>query len=240
MPYNGEGVQALVCALDDMKNSNLIYVEKCLPRVLKCLAYYEEFKQALLYCNQGFDYPTEMNKACMLINGEYVFRLPSANKNIVALVSNLLIGFDREPTSVITFIDMFYPAASKQESFDFFIKGVIEPFKLSLVDLVVNGIDEEPKIVERTVEFASPGIQQQTEYLVTQMCNTIKVANIDDDLRSELLTMLEGFAIALDSRDSLIIRAIWYGLRGALVLVKLCKTEIPQINETLRMYLISK
>ncbi|MDE6059865.1 MAG: hypothetical protein K2G31_00095, partial [Clostridia bacterium] len=76
MPYNGEGVQALVCALDDMKNSTLVYVDLSRQRVLKCLAYYEEFKSVLARCNQGFDFNAEMAKACVSIGNENYFRLP--------------------------------------------------------------------------------------------------------------------------------------------------------------------
>ena len=35
MAYDKEGVQALVCALEDVRNSNLIFVDKKLRNVLK-------------------------------------------------------------------------------------------------------------------------------------------------------------------------------------------------------------
>lgn len=51
--YSGEGVNALVCALTDMQNTNIIYAEGKLTKVLQCLAFYGEFKSALAFCNQG-------------------------------------------------------------------------------------------------------------------------------------------------------------------------------------------
>lgn len=238
MPYNGEGVQALVCALDDMKNSTLVYVDLSRQRVLKCLAYYEEFKSVLARCNQGFDFNAEMSKACVSIGEENYFRLPEGKKEIVALVANLLMEFDR--VSMLTFLHMFFPAKTETESFDFFMQGVVEPFKLALVDLVVNGIEETPKVVERTVEFASAGVQQQAEHLIRDVYYVINSASIDDELRSNLSVMLEGFAAALDARDSLMIRAIWLGFKGALEAARLCKKEVAQIDEVLRQYLLSK
>ena len=238
MPYNGEGVQALVYALEDMKNSTLVYVDLSRQRVLKCLAYYEEFRSVLSRCNQGFDFNAEMAKVCVSIGDENYFRLPEDKKSIVAVVANLLMEFDR--VSMLTFLHMFFPAKTDAESFAFFMQGVVEPFKLALVDLVVHGIEEEPKVVERTVEFASSGIQQQTEHLIRDAYYAISTANIDDNTRKNLLVMLEGFAAALDARDTLIIRAIWIGLKGALDAARLCKKEVVQIDDVLRQYLVSK
>ena len=59
MNYNGEGVHALVCAVEDLTNSNLIFVDRKLKPVLKCLAYYPEFRSVFSKCNQGFDYDSE-------------------------------------------------------------------------------------------------------------------------------------------------------------------------------------
>ena len=238
MPYNGEGVQALVCALDDMKNSTLVYADLSRQRVLKCLAYYEEFKSVLARCNQGFDFNAEMTKACVVIGEENYFRMPEGKKEIVALVANLLMEFDR--VSMLTFLHTFFPATTEKESYDFFMQGVVEPFKLAIVDLVVNGIEDAPKVVERTVEFASSGVQQQAEHLVRDVYYVISSASIDEELRSNLSVMLEGFAAALDMRDSLMIRAIWLGFKGALEAAKLCKKEVEQIDEVLRQYLLSK
>ncbi len=237
MPYSGEGVQALVCALDDMKNATVIYAAESIRRVLKCLAYYEEFRSALSYCNKGFDYRSEKERACGQINGDIVFMLPKAKKSLVALVANLLMEFDRDSTYVVNFCDEYFRAENKQTSYDFFCGSVMTPFKLALVDLVVNGIEEDPKVVERTVDFAPSGLQQQTEYLIVNIYDAVSA--LASEQREPLSVMVEGFAAALDARDSLMIRAVWYGLKGALDSAKICKKEIAQIDETLRLYLLS-
>ena len=54
------------------------------------------------------------------------------------------------------------------------------------------------------------------------------------------MVMLEGFAAALDARDSLMIKAIWLGLRKALTAQRLCKKEVEKVDEVLRMYLVTK
>ena len=169
-----------------------------------------------------------------------IFRLPKNPKTLVQLVSNMLVEFDAGSMDLVTFSSKYYPQETKQASFEQFCTKVIEPFKLALVSLVVEGIDEEPKSVERTVEFASSGLHQQTEYLLVNIYNTVQDAEITLDERADYMVMLEGFAAALDARDSLMIKAIWLGLRKALTAQRLCKKEVEKVDEVLRMYLVTK
>lgn len=241
MPYNGgEAVRAFVCALDDMQNANIVYVDIKLSRVLRCLAFYKEFRGVLAYCNRGFDYQAEKRRALTEVGESPVLRLPKSAKGLVAFVASLLMEFDQDKMNIVLFASTYFPDISKQESYRTFFERVIVPFKLALVEFVVNGIAEEPEIVERTVEFASNGLSQQTEYLIVNMYEAVQTASIDDDRRADLLLMIEGFAAALDARDTLMIRAVWLGLKGALDEVDLCRKEILEIDETLRLFLVAK
>ena len=49
MEYTGEGIEALVTAIDDFESASLIMTDKKLKAVLRCLAYYEEFRTVLEY-----------------------------------------------------------------------------------------------------------------------------------------------------------------------------------------------
>ncbi len=240
MEYKSEGVHALVCALEDLQNSNLIFVDRNLPAVLKCLAYYPEFRQVLSHCHQGFDYQLEKRKACGKIGDSNVFRLPKNPKTLVALVSSMLLEFDAGDMDLVTFASVYFPHPSKQASWDECFVRVIEPFKLALVNLVVDGYEEEQEEVERHIEFASSGLHQQTEYLLVAMANAVQEAQLDESVRGEFQVILEGFAAALDSRDSLMIKAIWLGLKHALNTYKLCKKEIEKVNDVLKLYLVIK
>ena len=64
-------------------------------------------------------------------------------------------------------------------------------------------------------------------------------ASLEDDTRADLLVMIEGFAAALDARDALMIKAIWIGLKNILSEVGLCRKEISELDDTLRMFLVS-
>lgn len=240
MEYRGEGVAALVSITDEMQIVNLIMVDKKIKDLLKCLAYYDEFRTVLQYVNRGFDYSAEKRKAMQRV-GEYnVLRLPKAEKTLVALVSNMLVEFDSGKMDIIAFASVYFPGASNQESYEKFVAGVIEPFKLALVSLVVGGIEEETPLVERTVEFAPSGLNDQAQSLLIALVKSVNEAQLDADTRAELLLILEGFAAALDSRDALIIKSIWLGLRRALASLRICDREIAKMNEVMVMYLITK
>lgn len=237
--YSGEGVNALVCALTELQNTNIIYAEKKLGKVLQCLAYYNEFKNALAFCNKGFDYNAEKQKALTVSGNRAVFRLPGSPKTLVAFVVRLLLEFDSGSLDLVRFVLDYFPDTSNQGSYLTFIERVITPFKHAIVDFAVNGVGDEPVAIEREVDFAPDGLSQQTEYLIVGMYNTVRECGLGAEERESFCVMIEGFAAALDARDSLMIRAIWLGLRGALQRENLCAREISEIDRQLRLYLVS-
>ena len=240
MEYTGEGIEALVAALDDLESAGLIMAEKKIKSVLKCLAYYGEFRTVLAYCNEGFDYAAEKRKALGKA-GEYrVLRLPTAPKTLVPLVAGLLVEFDDGREDFITFCADHYPALSRGESMAACCADMLEKFKLAIVSLVVEGVKEEAPLVERMVEFAPDGLQKQTESLLIALVHAVDESSLPDDERKDILLMLEGYSAALDSRDVLMIKAMWLGVKRALATHKLCPKDVDAMEELLRLYLVTK
>jgi len=239
MSYNGEGVQALVCALEELNSSNILNSDSKIKRILSCLAYYEEFRTALVYCSKGFDYKEEKSVALTIAeDGKPFLRLPRAPKNIVAFVSGLLLEFERKSEILEAFVCKYYPANSKNDSLKRFFNAVMVPFKETIVEFAVHGTGEAPRVVERTVEVAPSGFDEQLEHLLVSVYDTARELP-EGKIKEELLIMSEGFAAAMDARDTLLIKAIWFGLRRALQAEKLCAKECEQIDETIRLYLLS-
>lgn len=240
MEYKGEGIEALVAVLDDMQGASLIMTDKKIKSLLRCLAYYPEFRTVLAYCSTGFDYAAEKRKAMQKAGGYSVFRMPKAPRTLVALVAAMLVEFDEGGMDFLSFCGEYFPAETKQVSFERCYQHFLEPFKLALVSLVVEGVKEDVPLVERNVEFAASGLQEQTEYLLVSLVRAVNEASVAESDRSELLVMLEGFSAALDSRDVLMIKAVWYGVKRTLASLKMCAKEISAVDELLRLYLVSK
>lgn len=240
MNYTGEGVNALVWALTDMQNTNIIYAVDKLETVLKCLAYYSEFKTVLTFCNKGFDFEAEKSKAMTFTGERHVFRLPKNPQKLVAFVAALLLEFDENKMDMMKFVIDYFPDSSKQGSYLTFFERVMTPFKHAIVDFVINGIANDPAPVDREVDFAPDGLSQQTEYLIVNMYNTVRECGLSNAESENFCVMIEGFAAALDARDRLMIKAIWIGLKGALNRAKLCAKEVSEMDEQLRLYLVSR
>ena len=240
MEYTGEGIEALVAALDDLQNAGLIMADKKIKAVLKCLAYYDEFRTVLAYCSDGFDYAAEKRKALQKAGDYHVLRLPKNAKTLVPLVAGLLVEFDDGTEDFISFCATYYPAADRQGSMTACCADMLERFKLDIVSLVVEGVKEDAPLAPRTVEFAQDGLQKQTEYLLVAMVRAVGDGSLSEEDRKDLLTMLEGYSAALDTRDTLMIKAVWLGVKRALASLKMCAKEIAAMDELLRLYLVSK
>ena len=240
MAYNGEGVAALVSIIDELQTVNLILADKKVKDLLKCLAFYPEFRAVLSKVNQGFDYQAEKKKALQRVGEHHVLRLPKGDKQLVAFVSNMLVEMDNGAMDLLAFSRDYYPASSGAESLDLFVSSVIEPFKYTLVDMVVNGMKEEQILVERTVDFAPSGMGEQVKNILVAIVKSVNETQANPTARNDLLLMLEAFAAALDNRDVLMIKALWTGLKKYLSVVKLCAKEITLTEEVLKMYLTTK
>ena len=240
MEYTGEGIEALVAALDDLQNAGLIMADKKIKAVLKCLAYYDEFRTVLAYCSDGFDYAAEKRKALQKAGDYHVLRLPKNAKTLVPLVAGLLVEFDDGTEDFISFCATYYPAADRQGSMTACCADMLERFKLDIVSLVVEGVKEDAPLAPRTVEVAQDGLQKQTEYLLVAMVRAVDDGSLSEEDRKDLLTMLEGYSAALDTRDTLMIKAVWLGVKRALASLKMCAKEIAAMDELLRLYLVSK
>ena len=240
MAYNGEGVAALVSIIDELQTVNLILADKKVKELLKCLAFYPEFRAVLSKVNQGFDYMGEKKKALQKVGEHHVLRLPKNDKHLVALVSNMLVEMDAGAMDLLSFSRNYFPATTGAESLDLFVASVIEPFKFAIVDMVVNGMKEEQVLVERSIDFAPSGMGEQVKNILVAMVKGVNECQQSADVRAELLLIIEGFAAALDNRDVLMIKSIWIGLRKYLISVKICAKEIEQTETVLSMYLSTK
>ena len=240
MAYNGEGVAALVSIIDELQTVNLILADKKVKELLKCLAFYPEFRAVLAKVNQGFDYQNEKKKALQRVGEHQVLRLPKGEKQLVAFVSNMLVEMDAGAMDLLAFSRNYFPATTGAESLDLFVTSVIEPFKYAIVDMVVNGIKEEQVLVERSIDFAPSGMGEQVKNILVAIVKGVNECQAPASTRAELLLMLEGFAAALDNRDVLMIKAIWIGLKKYLATAKICAKEIEQTETVLSMYLSTK
>ena len=240
MEYNGEGIEALASLIEEMKRTSLIFFDKKIKELLKLLAYYDEFKYVLTEVNKNYVHADGKRRALVTFVGNDVIKIPTDNKELVAFVSNLLVEFDSGEMNVMDFASRYFPSDSTQNSINLFMVGLMDPFKKALAYLVVNGVEEEYKGEGRVVAFAANGIYEQTESIIVHMIDEITESNLSESEKDDCFLMLEGLAAALDTRDILMIRAIWCGLKKELEKNNLCKVQIGRMEEQMKLYLVLK
>jgi hypothetical protein len=237
---HSEGLNAFSEILEDMAASPVVMSAKKIKTLLKCVAYYDELKTAVEIAKDGFDYESAMKRCYAEFGNSASFRMPVGIKDKIAIVLGLLLEFDEGERDFYDFIVKCFPAESAVDSYILFCIKVLRPFKNAMIELVEHGDAEDLHSKINEVDFASGGLQDQTEYFVLNIVDEVKAANIDNDERADLLCILEGFAAAIDSRDSLMIRSLWLGLKKALVAQKLAAPLIPKLEQALRLYLVIK
>ncbi|HKL94538.1 MAG TPA: hypothetical protein VJZ69_04570 [Clostridia bacterium] len=237
-----EGMNAFVAILEDMAASPVVMSAKKIKSLLKCIAYYDEFRAAVDIAKDDFDYEETMSRCYVEVGKSASFRMPMGTKDKVAIVICLLLDFDQGKRDFYDFIIKCFPDDSAVDSYIQFCIKILRPFKEAMLSLIENGDSDEfaPSAIKQEVEFANDGIQNQTEYLIITILEKIKVASITDSERADMLVMMEGFAAAIDNRDSLMIRAIWLGLKKNLISHKICQAEIAKLEDALRLYLVIK
>lgn len=240
MEYKGEGIEALAALIEEMKRSSLIFLDKKVKELLKLLAYYDEFRYVLTEVNKNYTHADGKRRALVTFVGNDVIKIPTDNKELVAFVSNLLVEFDSGEMDIMDFASRYFPSDSTQNSINLFMTELMDPFKKALAYLVVNGVEEEYKGEGRVVAFAANGIYEQTESIIVHMIDEINESNLNEKDKEDCFLMLEGLAAALDTRDILMIRAIWCGLKKEFEKNNLCKVQIGRMEEQMKLYLVLK
>lgn len=245
MAYSGEGVNALACALDEFRNAKIVYIETKLKRVLKCLAFYPEFREVLKVCNKNFNYAAEKSKALVRINDRNTVRLPSSKTKLVAFVSLLLLDLDRGGSNeIVSFSNAFFPDINDETSFVNMFENIVVPFKNALFEFVRNGVSEEDLEtqaipVQPAVELAPSDIGERTEKNIVRLYTAVDESALSEKARSEILFVIEALASAIDARDAKTIKAIWLGLKALLTLNDVCQSECAAMDESLKILVIS-
>ncbi len=234
-----ESLDNLQSVFAEMQKSSIIFADKKIKNILKCLAFYDEFKEVLAYANMGFNFDQEKQKAKDGFQDTGKLRIPKGDKNIVAFVSNLLLDFDNGEEDFIAFSAKYFSGADRQECCNLCFDSLFKPFLSSFKTLVKDGVVDVTHNA-KSIEFAPDGLKNQTEYIFVEFVKAVQNSPYSADERNELLFILEGFAGAFDSRDTLIIRAMWLAVRRILKDKKLCKKEIALMDETLKLYLLLK
>ena len=243
MEVVSEAREAFITTVEDMANSIIVLQSKKIRSLLRCIAYYDELRAVVDRARAGFEFDVVASASLIHTQSGWTFKMPSQNKNAVAFVLALFVEVDAGRLDFVDFVSQFFPSRDVAKSFSTFCENVIKPFKFAFLTMLDEIGTENPEQVaerEREIDFVSGGLAKQTAYYVAKMREAVKLSKQSDETKLELICMLDGLDSALMACDSLMIKAVWLGIKRSLAAYRLCADEIVKTDELLRLYLVAK
>ncbi len=237
-----EAERAFCDVVDDMIVSPVVISEKKIKSLLKCIAYYDELRAVVDIAKNGFEYDDTMERCLVGVGDAVSFRMPMSAKEKVAFVICLLLEFDSGKRDFFKFISTCFPAPTNADSFNLFCQKALNPFKVAFRKIFENGDSDDfvDAFLKENVEFVSEGLKMQTEYLLFNFSKSVQEADLQDVEREKLLIMIEALSTALDLRDPLLIKGIWFGIEQSLKSKKMCKEDLEDMEDALKLYMVLK
>lgn len=239
---NRESILAFNAMCDELVSSKLIMSNQKIRMLLRCLAYYDELRDAVDECKRNFDYEREYSRAIVNLGTATMFRMPLSPRKKVALTVCLLLDFDEPRRDFVKFMLDFFPAADRQQSYAAFCENVIEPFREAMLSVLQGKaveVDEPAPLVRDAQKIeVNAAISEQAEHYINSAVKFIKESNLEENFRNDLVFMLDNFKVVLDMRDAQLIKAYWIGLKYILKSNRVSVKIISAIEEILEAYLV--
>jgi hypothetical protein len=205
-------------AINAFYSSRLIIVDRTISAFLSEIVANSELFEVLTDCTRATNFQIEFNKAITRDGSGMSFVLPHNKRHLVALVTGLLFEFDKKSLSVVEFVTKFYPQDTSHASYMAFCDKIITPYAEAYRSMlatpnVVEEVIEEDTHVELLPEKAS----EDCDYWLRQMLDTIAGDNaMDERTRREGTTLVKGLLHVFESRNPLLIKLVWLGLKNTL------------------------
>ena len=235
--YNNEAVAAFSAQCDEFIGSKLIMSNQKIRMLLRCMAYYDELKKLAYDCRLNFDYDDEYNRAIVNLGTATIFRLPASLRKRVALILCLLLDFDEGRRDFVKFVQDFYRADDKNDSYVGFINGIIAPFKEAVLTLLSDDEKADFELRDEKRIEVNAALSEQADYYVKTQITAVKDSKLDLDTRKELVFVLDNFITVLNMRDAQLIKAYWIGLKNLLITNKQYSKNAEALGNVVKSYL---
>ena len=92
---------------------------------------------------------------------------------------------------------------------------------------------------DRDIDYVNDGIRQQLSYLLEKLVEGLDATNkISKKVRADYFRMMEGFQIALNSRDIELIKGMWTAIRRCLKYDDLFEKLVLKVDDVLKLYMV--
>lgn len=217
----------------ELKRAHFIMANKVIVKILKFVASNEELKFSIDHANQIYNFAEIYSAATE--NGRLV--MPTDDFKIIVLVTGVLFNIDRGNFDFLTFIKENFPnydlAGSFNDFCDVMIYSYIVAFEniLSMDSKVVN-IDGEVQNATLSRQL----VDQLNDYIISMSDQIVSDNTLGEQRKNEFFALLEGFNYAIENGNTILIKAMWLGLKYALLYTKSYSSYIMMFENELKNY----
>lgn len=206
-------IEGLIALSDELKSAQVILYQRTIKRILRYIASNNELKFIATHCSGVYDY-SELFKNASNGNGIHSFVLPSDHYKVVCLVTGLLFNIDRNNIDFLLFIKSNFEGGKVTAQYEEFCEYIMTEYCIAF-DMLLNedsrivNVDEsitEKNVPTRVLDQISPLILAISEQILIDK-------TMSEGKRVESLAMLEGMCYVLERGNSVLIRAMWIGLK---------------------------
>ncbi len=222
-------------AIEPLFKSTIITADIAIGNFLAVLTTTPQLYAVMREVNEDFSFRTEFAKAVVATDKGKTFILPPNKKKTIALINRLLYDFIRNKDSIVDFVLTYFKAPSNQESYALFLNNIVRPYASAYMDYLTGGdaIAVEEVVLDETspvTSFADTAIAEVTTY-IESIKDTIQLSSdFTDNTRAELTTLLDGTIYVLESRNAVLMKTAYVGLKNTLILYRIGLRELKEIE----------
>ena len=226
-----EELSVFLLKADELIESKYIIADIKIVGLLKAIAASDTLVAIFKNCMTGFDYEAAKNKYLVkskyLAEDKGEFVLPPTSRELLAFIFNILVDIDAKRIDFAQFINKyFYEDGSFSAGYTAFLNSMIKPFKNSVKMLMESVIDgklqdpveafteaeerkrdqekaaaEEKRKEKELAEKAYGESVKAIRALLLKDKTKVKKSRLKDEIKEELVLIIDMFANALVSED---------------------------------------
>lgn len=223
----------IVARCNDLCRGKFIVAGNSIKSLLRFMASDSTVMGCIAKCNTGIDYKDEFAKA----SNANSFRLPSNSRKTVALVIGLLYEFDRGTKNLYSFLKNYFRADDIDVSFSMFCNSIITPFVLAFKNVLDDKQEKEDSRFGQGDFVVSDIIKEKIVPYIVSVTETVAGDyKLDDDLKDDYITMLEGFYYAFEIASAKMVKAVWLGLNAVMNGYRNASSYLDAVEKILQTY----
>lgn len=241
MLTQNESVRIFAKNMDELINCQYVLSPKKISNLLKDISVSKLFYELFDFCTSDFNY-AQAKKKYFTTTTAYGkrFYLPPDSKTIIALGFSLLYSIDAKEEDFSALLNEYFYASNVNGAYKRFANEFLLPFKNQVIAVAVAMIKSKREEPVATVKsplnktLLSDKDISMIKDLLEQSKGVILQYKIEPELKSELITLYDGFLAALYDVDPQNIKVTYLGYKYGILFHKKHDSGLEKVEAILK------